>query len=149
MANLHVPGDFREFLKLLGSHKIEYLLVGGYAVSLHGYVRTTGDLDIWVRVGPENAARLKAALVEFGFSGPDVREELFLDPDSIIRMGVPPVRIEILTRISGLDFDEAYSRRQVRTMENVTFNLISLEDLKTNKRAAGRHKDLDDIDNLP
>lgn len=149
MAKLHVPGDFREFLKLLGLHKIEYLLVGGYAVSLHGYVRTTGDLDIWIRVGPENASRLKAALVEFGFSGSDVREELFLDPDSIIRMGVPPVRIEILTRISGLEFDAAYSRRQARTIEDVTFDLISLEDLKTNKRAAGRHKDLDDIDNLP
>lgn len=149
MATMHVPGDFKEFLKLLGARDIEYLLVGGYAVSFHGYPRTTGDLDIWIRVSPENAVRLRDALIEFGFSGSDVNEQLFLDPDGIIRMGVPPLRIEILTAVSGLEFDAAYSRRLIRTTDGVAFNLISLDDLKTNKRAAGRHKDLDDIANLP
>lgn len=149
MANLHVPGDFRDFLRLLHSHGIEYLLVGGYAVALHGYPRTTGDLDIWIRVTPENARRLVGALGDFGFSAAELREEFFLTPDRIVRMGVPPLRIEILTGVSGIEFESAFSRRQSIRLDDLPVNVISLDDLKTNKRAAGRHKDLDDLDNLP
>ena len=101
---IRLPPDFKEFLKLLNSRRVEYLLVGGYAVGFHGYSRPTGDLDVWIAVSPENAERVRQALVEFGFSQENVPANLFTDPDRIVRMGVPPVRLEIITAISGVDF---------------------------------------------
>ena len=149
MATIRLARDFKEFLQLLRSAKIEYLLVGGYAVGHYGYPRATGDLDIWVAVHDRNVAALVSALREFGFDVPELTPLLFQQPRRVIRMGVPPVRIEILTGIDGVAFEECYSRRQIVEIDGIGVDVISLEDLKTNKRAVGRHQDFDDLENLP
>ena len=149
MAMIRLPQDFKDFLKLLNSKEVEYLVVGGYAVSYYGYPRSTGDMDVWVAVQPENIQRLIEVLSEFGFSRETLPTSLFLEKDQIIRMGMPPIRIEILTSISGVDFNECYHSRNVDTVDGVQINLINLDDLKKNKKAAGRHKDLGDLENLP
>ena len=146
--DLPLPQDFKEFLVLLNSEKIEYLLVGGYAVSFHGYPRPTGDLDIWVAMNPDNATKLVSALNKFGFAGVGANEELFLTPGRVVRMGVPPVRIEVLNSISGVDFAACRVRRIHAVIDGVPVPLISREDLLINKRAAGRDKDLNDLKHL-
>jgi hypothetical protein len=145
---IQLPPDFKEFLRLLNSNGVEYLVVGGYAVGYHGHPRTTGDMDIWVRVSHENAARVVEALREFGFGQTELDTALFLATDQVIRMGVPPMRIELLTSVSGVEFDTCYARRVVAEVDGVQTGLLSLEDLRTNKRAAGRAKDLGDLEAL-
>ena len=149
MANINLPPDFKEFLKLLNAHQVEYLLIGGYAVAYHGYPRATGDMDIWIATHPENAKKVVAVLKEFGFDQPDLTPHLFEQKDRIVRMGVPPVRIEIATGISGVGFRDCYAARVVDVLDGVEIGIIDLLHLKINKKAAGRHKDLDDLDNLP
>jgi hypothetical protein len=141
--------DLKEFLRLLSDHRVEYLLIGGYAVSYHGYPRTTDDMDVWIAMSEENAQRVVAALNEFGFGESGVKLDQFLLPDQITRMGRRPLVIEILTTISGLDFATAYPNRVVDVIDDVPVSLISSEDLKANKRASGRFKDLADLENLP
>jgi len=149
MATIHLPRDFKEFLKLLNEHQVEYLLIGGYAVGYHGYPRATADMDIWIAMNPTNAGRIVAVLKEFGFDLPELSPELFLKEWQIIRLGVPPVRIEIATTISGVDFNDCYAQRVVDVLDGVKVNLISLNHLKINKKASGRHQDLADLENLP
>jgi len=149
MAPVHVPRDFKEFLKLLNANHVEYLLIGGYAVAYHGYMRSTADMDIWVAVNPRNAERVVAVLKAFGFDTPDLSPDLFLREGRIIRMGLPPVRIEISTTISGVRFEECYRRRVIDVLDGVKVNLIALADLKKNKKAANRHRDRDDLEHLP
>jgi len=149
MATIHLPCDFKEFLKLLNAHKVEYLLIGGYAVGYHGYPRATADMDVWTAMNPVNADRIVAVLKEFGFDPPDLSPELFLKEWQIIRLGVPPVRIEIATTVSGVDFSQCYAERVVDVLDGVKVNLISLNHLKINKKASGRHQDLADLENLP
>jgi len=149
MATIHLPPDFKEFLRLLNAHKVEYLLIGGYAVNYHGYPRATADMDIWIAVHPANADRIVAALKEFGFDLPDLSPELFLRQWQVIRLGVPPVRIEIATTISGVDFAECYVGRVEDTLDGVPAKLIDLDHLKLNKKASGRHQDLADLEHLP
>ena len=144
-----LASDFREFLKLLHEHEVKYLLIGGYAVNYHGYVRGTGDLDVWIAVHPDNANKIVEVLQEFGFRVPELTPELFLKSDTIVRMGVQPVRIEISTSISGVDFDVCYAQRVTDMIDDVAVNIISLNHLKLNKRASGRLKDLADLENLP
>ncbi len=144
-----LPPDFKEFLKLLNSHSVEYLLVGGYAVGYYGYPRATADIDIWVARSPQNAEKLVAVLKEFSFNVPELTPELFLEENQVIRMGVPPFRIEIMTSASGVVFGECYAARMRAVIDDMEVNLISLSHLKTNKRATGRHKDLDDLEHLP
>jgi hypothetical protein len=141
--------DLKEFLRLLSDHHVDYLLIGGYAVSYHGYPRTTADMDIWIETSPTNAQRIIAALQAFGFGETGIKPDQFLLPDQITRMGVRPLQIEILTTISGLDFAAAYARRVVDVIDGVPISFICSDDLKTNKRASGRLKDLADLDNLP
>jgi len=141
--------DFREFLRLLDAHRVDYLLIGGYAVALHGYPRATIDLDVWVRMDPDNAARIMTALREFGFDSPQLEARLFVQPDQIVRFGVPPFRIEILTTIAGVDFTPCRQRAEMLQIDGLTVPVVSLGDLKINKRAAGRHKDLADLEHLP
>jgi hypothetical protein len=141
--------DFKEFLNLLKIKNIRYLLIGGYAVGYHGYPRATNDMDIWIPIDPETAYQLVLVLKEFGFDTPQLSEEPFLKKNSIVRMGIPPVRIEILTTISGVNFEECFQKRIIDKIDGVEINIINLEQLKTNKKASGRHKDLDDIENLP
>jgi hypothetical protein len=111
MATIRLPPDFKEFLQLLNAHQVEYLLVGGYAVGYHGYPRATVDMDIWIRRGPANAEKMVGVLREFGFDVPNLSQDLFLREDQIVRMGVPPIRLEIFMSIPGVDFEECYSAR--------------------------------------
>ena len=149
MDTIRFPTELREFLKLLGDHHVEYLLIGGYAVGYYGYPRATGDMDIWIAIDQSNARKVIAALAEFGFGDTDMPSDLFLGPDQIVRMGNTPLRIEILTTISGVNFAEAYPERVVDEIDGIAVSIISREHLKTNKLASGRPKDLGDLDNLP
>ena len=147
--DLELPKDFKEFLRLLRAHGVEYLVIGGWAVGYHGYPRATDDLDIWIAIAPANAARVVDVLKEFGFDVPGLSVDLFLQEDQIIRLGVEPVRIEISTSISGVGFDECYRERLETTLDGEPVSLIALRDLKINKSASGRAKDQADLDNLP
>ncbi len=149
MATIPLPDDFSECLKLLNKHRVRYLLVGGYAVAYHGYVRATADMDIWIDRLADNAELTVAALTDFGFATEDLAPEIFLVPDRVVRMGLPPFRIEILTSVSGLEFDDVYPDREIELWGDVEIAILDLQNLKINKRAAGRHQDLDDLDNLP
>lgn len=133
---------------MLNAKKVKYLLIDGYAVGYHGYPRATNDLDIFVAAEPENAEKLVAVLRKFGFNAPNLSPDLFLQ-DKIVRMGVAPVRIELMTQVSGASFAECYAERVVAVIDRVRVNLISLAKLKQNKKASGRHKDLDDLVHLP
>jgi hypothetical protein len=146
---LNLPLDFKEFLKLLNGKNVRYLLIGGYAVGYHGYPRATGDMDVWIAIHPDNAQKMVAVLKAFGFDHPELTPELFLKKNKIIRMGRPPMRLEISTGISGVEFDECYASRIVDTLDGVEINIIDLPHLKANKKAAGRLKDLADLENLP
>ena len=147
--DLKLPEDFKEFLRLLNSHHVEYLLIGGFAVGYYGHLRATNDMHVWVAVSPHNARRLVTVLEEFGFGVPELSEDLFLEKDKIVRMGVPPLRIEILTDISGVTFAECYENRVVDQIDSDPVNLIDLKHLKQNKKASGRYKDLSDLEHLP
>ena len=151
MTNADTPlaARFQRILELLVTNRVEYLLVGGFAVSYYGYVRTTADIDLWVAVSPENASNLVRAIREFGFGSPDLQESLFLLENKMIRLGNPPFRIEILTGISGVGFDECYRQRTIGTIDGVETQIISLKHLRQNKQASGRLKDLADLGNLP
>lgn len=149
MGMIRLPQDFKDFLRLLNSNKIEYLLIGGYAVSYYGYPRATGDMDIWVAVDSQNAEKTVEVLKEFGFGVPLLSTDLFIKENQVIRMGMPPIRIELMTSISGVDFRDCFKSRKVDTIDGVQVNIISLDDLKKNKQAAGRYKDLGDLENLP
>ncbi len=138
--------DFKEFLKLLASNRVEYLLIGGYAVGYYGYPRPTGDMDIWIGISPANARRVVKALREFDFTASTKK---FLQENSVIRMGVPPFRLEILTTIDGVSFPECYAARQTVVIDGVEVNLIDLHHLRLNKKTSGRLKDLSDLENLP
>ena len=146
---IHLPQDFKEFLRLLNVHQVDYLLIGGYAVGYFGHPRATADMDIWIAMNPDNAERMVTILKKFGFDLPELSVELFLKEWQIIRLGVPPVRIEISTTISGVNFDECFAEKVLADMDGVQVNLISLNHLKINKKASGRHQDLADLDNLP
>jgi hypothetical protein len=147
--DIELPQDFKEFLKLLNENNVKYLLIGGYAVGYHGYPRATNDMDIWIAVHSDNANKIVVTLRKFGFDLPELTPELFLQANKIIRLGNPPIRLEISTGISGVDFDECFKSRVVDTLDGVDVNIIGLSHLKTNKKAAGRMKDLVDLENLP
>ncbi len=146
---LELPSDFSEFLRLLSSRNARYLVVGGWAVAWHGYPRSTQDLDVWISVDDTNAEAVVDAIREFGFDTPNLSRDLFRTRDRIVRMGHPPIRTKVMTSISGLQFDDAWERRIEATFGDLQFPLINLDDLKSNKRAAARHKDLDDLEHLP
>ena len=147
--DIELPLDFKEFLRLLNENGVRYLLIGGYAVGYHGYPRATNDMDVWIAIHPENAQRVVNTLKEFGFDHPDLIPELFLQKNKIIRMGHPPMRLEITTGISGVEFEDSYSSRIVDELDGVEISIIDLTHLKINKRAAGCLKDLADLENLP
>lgn len=142
--------DFREFIQSLNDNKVEYMLVGGYAVILHGYRRVTGDMDIWVNRTKENYSRLVKAFAQFGLSVFDMSEEKFLDADSadVFSFGRPPVSIDILTRLKGVEFDNAFSRAMQFDENGLIVRFIHLNNLIEAKKASGRYKDLDDIEKL-
>jgi hypothetical protein len=143
-----LPRDFEDFLGLLNANAIKYVVIGGYAVAFYGYVRHTGDLDIFVELSSRNAAKLTLVLREFGFDMPKVKPELFLRRGKIIRMGYEPMRLEILNEIDGVSFRECYTHRQTAKVGALEINVIGLPQLLKNKRASGRLKDLADIEAL-
>lgn len=140
--------DFKEFIALLNKNRVRYLVIGGYAVTVHGYPRYTKDLDIWVHAIPENAHRLLDVLREFGFGSLDIREGDFTKQDHIVQLGYPPNRIDILTTPVGIDFETCYAARKRIKLSGVMVNFIDIENLKRNKKAAGRTQDILDLENL-
>jgi len=140
--------DFEEFIELLNRHKVRYLVVGGYAVAFHGYPRYTKDLDVWIELSPENAHNVINALGEFGFGSLGLKPEDFLENDQIIQLGYPPNRIDILTTLKQIKFEDCYKKRVEVDIQGLKINFIDLENLKQNKRATGRPQDLADAENL-
>jgi hypothetical protein len=149
MGNLF-NSDFQDFLRALWSAEVKYVLVGGYSVILHGYSRTTGDLDIWVERSAENYERLVVAFQQFGMPTFDMTSRNFLDNPAmdVFTFGRPPVAIDIITELKGLAFDNAYAAAEVRQIEEVTVRLIQYQQLLKAKEAAGRPRDQNDIENL-
>lgn len=140
--------DFKEFVQSLNNNRVHYLIIGGYAVAFHGHPRYTKDLDLWIENNQNNAQRLLDALAEFGFGALDLEIADFLEPGQIIQLGYPPNRIDLLTSLKGVDFAACYPARVTLALDDVELNFIDLENLKRNKRAAGRLQDLADIENL-
>ncbi len=133
---IELSPDFSEFLRSLSDHEVEYLVIGGYAVARHGYARVTDDIDVWVRT-------------DFGFGVPERNADPFLSERCLVRMGHPPMRIELMTTIAGVTFEECWPGRVEETWDGVPVAVIGLECLKKNKRATGRLKDLADLEQLP
>ena len=140
--------DFKEFLESLNAHDVRYLVVGGYAVALHGHPRYTKDIDVWIELSTENANNIIRALDEFGFGSLGLKPEDFLQPDQIIQLGYPPNRIDILTTLKGLEFEECYATKVDVDIQGLDIYLIDIESLKKNKIATGRTQDLADAENL-
>jgi predicted nucleotidyltransferase len=140
--------DYRDMLQCLLEEKVRFLLVGAYAVAVYGYPRATKDIDIFVRAAPENASSLMKALLRFGAPVSDISESDFSREGVVFQIGSSPRRIDILTRISGVDFERAYANRQTVSVEGMDVPVISLKDLIANKRASGRTQDLADLEKL-
>lgn len=127
MTSIPLPTEFSELLKSLNKHEVKYLVVGGYAVAYHGHPRATGDIDIWILRTPENAHRVVETLREFGFDVPELNAELFLEEKGIVRMGHPPLRVEILTSASGIEFESCYRQRVNDDLGGATASIIGLD----------------------
>jgi hypothetical protein len=143
-----LSNDFKEFIELLNKNEVKYLVVGGYAVALHGYPRYTKDLDVWVELSSVNAAVILKVLKKLGFSSLDLKVDDFLDADQVIKLGYPPNRIDLMTSLSGLVFEDCYKDRVQVDLQGVQVNFIDLENLKKNKLATGRLQDMADLKNL-
>ena len=149
MANIF-NDDFRDFIDALNKYEVEYLLVGGYAVILNGYRRTTGDMDVWINVTPENYRRLIKAFLYFGLPTVDITEENFFNNSEIdvFTYGIPPVSINIMKVVKGCIFDDAYKLSSLYEENDLVIRFIHIDTLIQAKKAAGRFKDLDDIEKL-
>jgi hypothetical protein len=140
--------DFKEFVALLNSNHVEYLIVGGYALAAYGHPRYTGDLDFWVGTCPVNAMHVLTTLDQFGFGELGIGPDDLTSPNRVLQLGFPPRRIDLLTSIDGVEFAPAFARRFVAEIDHQRLNFIALDDFKANKRATGRHQDLADLDAL-
>jgi hypothetical protein len=145
---MEVQKDFKELLELFNAHKVEYLIVGGYALAFHGAPRYTGDIDIFVKPDAENAKRILNVLAEFGFGSVGLKEEDFKTPNKVVQLGFPPVRIDIITSISGVSWEEAYQKHDKGEYGDIQVYYIGREQYIANKRASGRKKDLADLEAL-
>jgi hypothetical protein len=145
---MEIQKDFRELLELFNAHEVRYLIVGGYALAYHGAPRYTGDLDLFVRPDAENAARVLSALDDFGFGSVGIKVEDLQNPNKVVQLGYPPVRVDIITSISGLSWDEAFKKCERGKYGDIETNYIGREQYILNKRASGRKKDLADIEAL-
>ena len=140
--------DFSDMLRCLNAQHVEYLIVGSFALALHGRPRVTGDIDMLVRPSPDNAQRVMKALAEFGMALPGISEADFAEPGQIIQLGYPPVRIDLITSISGVTWEEAWRGRVTGEMGGQPVCYLGLTEFIANKKASGRPKDLGDIDGL-
>jgi hypothetical protein len=142
--------DFIDFLNYLNKNKVSYILVGGYAVVIRGYSRTTGDIDIWVEKNQENYLKLNKALVSFGLPSNAITLDSFLSPEfDVFSIGKPPFAIEIMTAVKGLDYKQAFDTSTMEIIDGIEIRVVHLNQLRQAKAAAGRHKDLNDLENLP
>ena len=145
---MEVQQDFKELLKLFNAHKVKYMIVGGYALAFHGAPRYTGDIDIFVKPDSRNAKKILKALDEFGFSSFGLKEEDFKNPNRVVQLGYPPVRIDIITSISGISWDEAYKECIKGDYGNIFVYYIGKDHYILNKQASGRKKDIADLEAL-
>ena len=148
MARIKLAADFRDFLSLCLSHEVRFLVIGDYAVADYSRPRYTGDLDLWIDASEENAACVIAVMRDFGLTGPDVTTAMITERRQIIRMGFEPMRLELFTTIPGLDFTDCHPRRVEMRVGSLRGPFISLDDLKTNKKACGRPKDMQALEEL-
>jgi Nucleotidyl transferase of unknown function (DUF2204) len=146
---MELSQDFKEFIQLLNANQVEYLVVGGYAVAIHGFPRTTGDIDFWIKPNQENAERIMKSLISFGFGSLDISIDDFIKKNSVVQLGFPPNRIDIMTNVSGITFDECWKNKKEVEFEGEKINFISLHYLRINKKSTGRDKDNLDLKNLP
>lgn len=144
----HLQNDLREFIGLLNSLKVEYLVVGGHAVAFHGHPRFTGDIDFFIRATGENAERVLGVLDAFGFGSLGITVADLTEPGQVVQLGRPPNRIDILTSISGVDFDSAWASRAPADLDGHAVNFIGADELLKNKQESGRPKDLADAAKL-
>lgn len=140
--------DFRDLLRAFSDHDVRFLVVGAYALAIHGRPRATGDLDVWIEPTPENAERTHAALHAFGAPLHDLTIADLKTPGVVFQIGVAPLRIDVMTRISGVEFSPAWERRVQTSFEDVAIPVLSRGDLIANKRATGRLQDLADVESL-
>ncbi len=140
--------DFKEFIELLNRNEVRYLVVGGYAVAVHGYPRYTKDLDLWIQLSQENAEKIVKALVAFGFGSLGLQAEDFMEEGMVIQLGYPPNRIDLLTSMKGLKFEDCYQSSVKIRIDDLNVRFIDLPHLIKNKQATGRLQDLADIENL-
>ena len=145
---MELQPDFKELLALLNAHAVDYVIVGGYALAYHGAPRFTSDLDVLVKADVENSDRIIQALAEFGFEAAGLAPGDFRHPEKVVQLGVPPVRVDILTSLTGVSWDEASSGRVEGTYGDVPVYFIGREQLVANKRALGRKRDLADLEAL-
>jgi len=145
---LNLPSDFRDLLEILSRNRVEYMVVGGYALSLYASPRATGDIDLFIKIDPENAKRILRSLEEFGFGSLDVSEEDLLTPAQIIQLGYPPNRIDFLTSIEGVSWEEAFGNRKQVIQNGLTLSVIGKEELIKNKLSTGRLKDMADAEQI-
>ena len=145
---MELDKDFREFIELLNEHKVQYLVIGGYAVNFHGYPRYTKDIDFWLWMTKPNIKKLIEAIKEFGFGELNLEIEDFMTTDNIIQLGYEPYRIDLLVDVEGIDFEECYERRIKAELDGTEVKFLSLQDLIRAKRAAGRLQDLADAEQL-
>ena len=147
MEKRQLPEDFKDFVQFLNSNDVEYLLIGGWAVSIYGNPRLTKDIDFLISSKDDNIDKLKKALDEFGAPSIDI-DGFKKDKDSFIRMGVSPIQIDVLKEASGIIMEECYKRKRIIIIDNIKINVISIKDLITNKRVAGRDQDITDANKL-
>jgi hypothetical protein len=145
---MEVQEDYRDLLRSLNAHGVKYVIVGAYALAHHGAPRATGDLDILIDSTEDNARLVICALKDFGFESPDLCAEDLREPESVIQLGVPPVRVDLITSLTGVSWDEVFAGRDASTYGDVPVFYIGREQLLANKRALGRKRDLADLEAL-
>lgn len=150
MEKIHLSKDFKEFIELLNKNNVRFLVVGAYAVGLHGYIRFTGDLDIWVEPLEENAHKVMTSLAEFGFGSlTSLSINDFIKESTVVQFGYPPLRIDVMTSASGIHFKDCFESREIATIDGTEVPYLDLASLRKNKAATNRKKDQDDLENLP
>lgn len=145
---MEVQPDFRDLLALLNEHRVEYIIVGAYALAYHGAPRFTGDIDVYVHPTPENARRILHALADFGFLVPNLTVEDFQKPNKVVQLGVPPVRVDLVMSITGVSWEDANAHKVSGLFGDIPVRYLGREQYIINKRAIGRKKDLADLEAL-